>query len=458
MNGIICGDNLTVLPGIADNSVDLIVTDPPYGLKFMGKSWDKAVPSVDIWRECLRVLKPGAFAFVMCIPRQDCLARMIVNLEDAGFEVGFTSLYWAYASGFPKAMNMAKNISKQLDKDMKIEYDWASWKNNLNDVKFADNGFLRSLITVGLDTNNDGSVAQNVRALLKAKTSDVNVSIAERNWNALPPMLGDTCIVVCGVDNSQKLFSSNVVIVEWSSGGQSPSSQPQRAIIVPLNVQTFLCERMLPKIKAEEAQRIENGELRFWKGMNTNVLFAEALSDLKLTTLNQFKISPNSDTTPIMAPLTATSVIITKSTMECLISSMENMLVRSAGERVKHLEGAYAGWQGKPALEVVIVAMKPKEHGTYIDQALDNRKGISWLDDCRIPYESETERLEAEKTAINATGNFGIYKQDGRKTDNVTVKANIPSGRFPANLLVSSGIDLDMNALMELWEAVNEKA
>lgn len=52
---------------------------------------------VPIWKECLRVLKPGAFAFIMCIPRQDCLARMIVSLQDAGFETNFTSLYWAYA-------------------------------------------------------------------------------------------------------------------------------------------------------------------------------------------------------------------------------------------------------------------------------------------------------------------------------------------------------------------------
>jgi len=56
--------------------LDLIVTDPPYGLKFMGRNWDKAMPSIEIWEECLRVLKSGAFAFVMCISRQDCLSRM----------------------------------------------------------------------------------------------------------------------------------------------------------------------------------------------------------------------------------------------------------------------------------------------------------------------------------------------------------------------------------------------
>ena len=98
---------------VDDNSVDLIPTDPPYGLSFMGKQWDKALPPIEIWRECLRVLKPGAFAFVMSSTRQDCLARMIISLEDAGFKIGFTSLYWAYPSGFPKAQNIAKAIEKR---------------------------------------------------------------------------------------------------------------------------------------------------------------------------------------------------------------------------------------------------------------------------------------------------------------------------------------------------------
>ena len=75
------GDCLGAMGRFQTNLVDLIVTDPPYGYKFMGKDWDKAVPSVEIWKECLRVLKPGGFAFIMSAPRQDVLARMIVNLE-----------------------------------------------------------------------------------------------------------------------------------------------------------------------------------------------------------------------------------------------------------------------------------------------------------------------------------------------------------------------------------------
>ena len=78
----------------------------------MNKDWDKAVVSVQTWKECLRVLKPGAFAAVMSSPRQDVLSRMIVNLEDAGFNTRFTSIYWTYASGFPKAMNVGKRLNQ----------------------------------------------------------------------------------------------------------------------------------------------------------------------------------------------------------------------------------------------------------------------------------------------------------------------------------------------------------
>ncbi|MFA5238351.1 MAG: site-specific DNA-methyltransferase [Phycisphaerae bacterium] len=108
LNQIIQGNCLEKLKELEDSSFDLMVTDPPYGVSFMGKSWDKAVPSVDIWKECLRVLKPGAFAFICCIPRQDCLSRMIINLNDAKFRTDFTSIYWTYATGFPKGMNIGK--------------------------------------------------------------------------------------------------------------------------------------------------------------------------------------------------------------------------------------------------------------------------------------------------------------------------------------------------------------
>lgn len=104
------GDCLEVMRTMAENSVDSIVTDPPYGLAFMGKKWDYDVPTVDVWRECLRVLKPGGYLLAFAGTRTQ--HRMAVNIEDAGFEIR-DMIAWVYGSGFPKSYN--------------LEDKWAGW-------------------------------------------------------------------------------------------------------------------------------------------------------------------------------------------------------------------------------------------------------------------------------------------------------------------------------------------
>ena len=108
------GDSAEVLKKLKDNSVDLLATDPPYGIEFMGKSWDKVLPPTEIWTECFRVLKPGSFIAVMSSPRSDVLYRMIKDLEDAGFDMSFSPIMWTYHSGFPKASDTSKMIDKRL--------------------------------------------------------------------------------------------------------------------------------------------------------------------------------------------------------------------------------------------------------------------------------------------------------------------------------------------------------
>lgn len=107
--GIVTGDNLRALRAMAPNSVDAIVTDPPYGLSFMAKKWDYDVPSVETWRECLRVLKPGGF--LLSFGGARTYHRLAVNIEDAGFEIR-DQVLWIYGSGFPKSHNVAKAIDK----------------------------------------------------------------------------------------------------------------------------------------------------------------------------------------------------------------------------------------------------------------------------------------------------------------------------------------------------------
>ena len=110
---IVNGDSADELKKLEDNSVDLLCTDPPYGYSFMGKSWDNTLPPREIFEESLRVLKPGSFAFVMSAPRSDVQYRMAQMLDEVGFEVGYTPIYWTYATGFPKAMNVGKKTKKE---------------------------------------------------------------------------------------------------------------------------------------------------------------------------------------------------------------------------------------------------------------------------------------------------------------------------------------------------------
>jgi len=231
---IINGDSADELKKLEDNSIDLLCTDPPYGYSFMGKSWDNTLPPREIFEESLRVLKPGSFAFVMSAPRSDVQYRMAQMLDEVGFEVGFTPIYWTYATGFPKAMNIGKAVDKRLGKERKV-------------------------------------VGKHPDPRHKYLNTDI------RSGNA-------------------------------AGGGHTNAARESGLITAP------------------------------------------------------------------------------------------------ASDEAKKLDGSYAGYQPKPAVEVVIVAMKPldKKKG-YVDQALDNGKGVTWLDDCRIPF--------AGMSDMNA-GWWGITKEE----------------------------------------------
>jgi DNA modification methylase len=103
------GDCLERLKELPDCSVDACVTDPPYGLSFMGKAWDYDVPGAEVWREVLRVLKPGGHLLAFAGTRTQ--HRMAVQIEDAGFEIR-DMIAWVYGSGFPKSLDVSKAIDK----------------------------------------------------------------------------------------------------------------------------------------------------------------------------------------------------------------------------------------------------------------------------------------------------------------------------------------------------------
>ena len=125
VNKIYNMDVLEGLKNLEENSVDSIVSDPPYQLSaingsegektkgFLGKEWD-ILPKVDVLKECLRVLKPGSFALWLMTPRQDSQMEFILRLKEAGFVISFSPVYWTYGTGFPKSENISRAVDKKL--------------------------------------------------------------------------------------------------------------------------------------------------------------------------------------------------------------------------------------------------------------------------------------------------------------------------------------------------------
>jgi site-specific DNA-methyltransferase (adenine-specific) len=292
LNKIYNIDCLEGMKQIDDDTIDAIISDPPYQLSptgkglnqgsydrykrisagFMGKEWD-VLPSVEILKEALRVLKPGAFALWLMTPRQDSQLEFLLRLREAGFVIAFTPIYWVYASGFPKGLNISKAIDKKLGAEPK----------GLNISKAIDKKLGAERIPTGIDQ----------------KFGRADSGIYQMNVNG---------------ENKKKFIRYDI----------------------------------------------------------------------------------------------------------------------PASEEAKKMDGSYGGFQPKPAVEVVIVSMKPLSEKTYVDQALKNGKGVTWLDDCRIPISGEKVYIHNAPAGTFAGGeqNRGSFKDYRNNTQ----------GRFPANLLVSDNV------------------
>ena len=187
---LILGDCLIKLKDIEDNSIDSIVTDSPYGISFMGKNWDYDVPSVEIWKECYRVLKPGGHILSFSSPRT--YHRMAVNVEDAGFEIR-DQIMWVYGSGFPKSHNVGKAIDKKLGVEREvvgIKNRPAISTNNSNDgwkrpSHFNEDGTHKTTMNVTVPTSEEAKQWDGWGTALKPAHEPIVM--------ARKPFKGDVC-------------------------------------------------------------------------------------------------------------------------------------------------------------------------------------------------------------------------------------------------------------------------
>ena len=191
---IINGDSLIELKNIDDNSIDSVVTDPPYGLKFMGKKWDYDVPNRELWQEVLRVLKPGGHLLSFAGSRT--YHRMAVNIEDAGFEIR-DQIMWVYGSGFPKSHNIGKAVNKLQGNEREVV-----GKRKAHDIR--GNALMEATVPE-----------------YKKEKSQIDIEITKGNsewegWGtALKP--AHEPIVVARKPLSEKTIAKNVL--KWGTGG-----------------------------------------------------------------------------------------------------------------------------------------------------------------------------------------------------------------------------------------------
>jgi site-specific DNA-methyltransferase (adenine-specific) len=171
-----CREQLKLIP---DESVDSIVTDPPYELGFMGKSWDASgiAYNVEVWRECLRVLKPGGH--LLAFGGSRTYHRLACAVEDAGFEIR-DQIMWVYGSGFPKSLNVGKQEGCE---------DWDGWGTALKPAH-EPVVVARKPLT--------GTVAQNV---LRYGTGAINIDGCR---------VGDERVTINTFDNGAKPFGGAV--------------------------------------------------------------------------------------------------------------------------------------------------------------------------------------------------------------------------------------------------------
>jgi site-specific DNA-methyltransferase (adenine-specific) len=240
---LMLGDCLDKMKELPDNSVDSIVTDPPYGINFMGRKWDYEVPSQEIWKEALRVLKPGGHLLAFAGTRTQ--HRMAVNIEDAGFEIRdmVTYLYdtnttaqqlfesltpeqmklfdatfgrdgmmgWGYGSGFPKSLDISKAIDKMSGAEREIISETKTNSGGMAHISKtnAEHGFRPNAYT----GNSEDKSAKNVIQITAPATDEA------KQWNgwgtALKPALEP--ITVARKPLSENTVAANVL--KYGTGG-----------------------------------------------------------------------------------------------------------------------------------------------------------------------------------------------------------------------------------------------
>ena len=430
MSELLQGDCLIRLKELKDNSIDAIITDPPYELGFMGKKWDNSgiAYNVEMWKECLRVLKPGGY--LLSFGGTRTYHRMACAIEDAGFEIR-NMLEWIFASGFPKS----QNIGKMYDKKMGNEREWISESpfKASEEAELATQGKSQTGRTTHPDITKGTSPYEGLGTALKP--AHESICVGYKPLESSTDLMYNLDIIIKKIILC--LSKSFVKIAENSS----VLSQAERKEVV--NIAQCIAEKnintlddllevmdMLP-LELMESLNLSivllwlNILAEIWRLQNTSTIETE------LNLITELKILKSMEWENIFQSIThvndKTSDGLNKNVYN--VESIFNVVSLKLKDILTHFAGELAIYSEKikdlpPKHEPICMARKPLSEKTVVDNVIKYGTGGINIDESRVGIDG------GETHTGGFRGNNGIYGTSKEvKTDKT------PQGRFPANLI-----------------------
>ena len=440
VNQIICGDNVEALRTLPDACVDSCVTDPPYGLEFMGKEWDRGVPGVELWREVLRVLKPGGHLLAFAGTRTQ--HRMATAIEDAGFEIR-DMIAWCYGSGFPKSLDVSKAIDKAAGAEREVVGNYGrsfrphsentepGWDRPSHDT----HGNITAPATEAAKQWQGWGTALKpswesvtwARKPLPLETERRTIRTNLFQMEARLWLLLNVNVVKSSSASNQSEFAEALNTAQWTAGEC-------------ISTQAGLCDQMGMSL-FELAATISLNTVSSWNRTLGDVWNQASTSTIEtassMTTdwkilrycLSQITVENMLRANSLPGGFSVNACNAGR-TFSALLASLEATLTLSAiGPAMSQAAESYPGKDVRPSLEPVMVARKPL-CGTVAENVLQHGTGGLNVDGCRVGTSKNVPAsVSRHKVANTYNGGWNTGETPGVGGHDPNLR------RWPANLI-----------------------
>lgn len=442
LSHLIHGDCLDKLKAMPEASVDAIVTDPPYGLSFMGKKWDYDVPSEEVWAECLRVLKPGGHLLAFAGTRTQ--HRMAVRIEDAGFEIR-DMIAWVYGSGFPKSLDVSKAIDRAAGAEREVvgvssnDRPKSQVKGGKAFDRAMDEGQEHATLYVTAPATPEAQQWAGWGTALKPSLETVTWAT-----KPFPPERERAKILgnLCKIEARLWLLSSASAAAQSSTSSQSEyvaaCATAQWTADDATNIRAAL-RGLMDTWQCEMATHMSLSIVSSWRrtleesskpgSTSTTETESSTTTDWKTLSCCLSQITPESIIQACSLPGGFNANASTAAQIfNASLALLQSTLTLSAIEPATWQElGARQGEDVRPSLDPVIMARKPLA-GTVAENVLQWGAGGINVDGCRVGAEERYNPAAGNK----GNGNSLNMSKVGMPQD---AKGSVVTGRWPANLI-----------------------